>query len=175
MQTVLKNHAIMRGRSSSTISLQWKIKFFCYGFRFHSVRRLQLLYKTVSETCNFVFIVLTVTRYIFSKIFLILCSGFDFILQAMGMCCVRCCYQVPALIRGSASVRRTLFSPSFSQFSHFWVGSSEKQFSHRLNENIRLGSVQRAVTVREGNGLQAYKGMGNWIRLFARGEWKIFV
>lgn len=100
---------------------------------------------------------------------------FDFILQAMGMCCVRCCYQVPALIRGSASVRRTLFSPSFSQFSHFWVGSSEKQFSHRLNENIRLGSVQRAVTVREGNGLQAYKGMGNWIRLFARGEWKIFV
>jgi len=36
---------------------------------------------------------------------------FDFILQAMGMCCVRCCYQVPALIRGYTSDRGTLLPP----------------------------------------------------------------
>ena len=36
---------------------------------------------------------------------------FDFILQAMGLCCVRCRYQVPALIMGSTSDRGTLLPP----------------------------------------------------------------
>jgi hypothetical protein len=66
----------MTGHSSSTISLQWKIKF-CYGFRIHNVHRLYLVCKTVYETCNLIFIVLTHTQYsVFSQIFLSLWNAF---------------------------------------------------------------------------------------------------
>jgi hypothetical protein len=72
----------MTGRSSSTVSLQWKVKF-CYGFHIHNVRRLYLVYKTVYETCNFIFIVLTHTPYsVYSvRYFWVYETRFDIILQ----------------------------------------------------------------------------------------------
>ena len=78
------NHTIMTGHSSSTVSLQWKIKF-CYCFHIHNVRRLYLVYKTVYETCNFIFIGLTHTQYsVYSdRYFWIYKTCFDTILQTI--------------------------------------------------------------------------------------------